>query len=78
MNKVYITTPIYYVNAEPHLGHTYTTVVADTLKRYYRAIGYDAFLLTGTDEHAIRLPRRLPPMGQLLKSTRIASAVCFV
>jgi len=45
MNKIYITTPLYYVNAEPHLGHTYTTVVADTLKRYYRAIGYDAFLL---------------------------------
>ncbi len=55
MEKIYITTPIYYVNAEPHLGHTYTTVVADTLKRYYQAIGYDAFLLTGTDEHGDKI-----------------------
>ncbi|HEX9455116.1 MAG TPA: class I tRNA ligase family protein, partial [Candidatus Binatia bacterium] len=51
MEPIYITTPLYYVNAEPHLGHTYTTVIADTLKRYYQAIGRDAFLLTGTDEH---------------------------
>ena len=55
MEKIYITTPIYYVNAEPHLGHTYTTVVADTLKRFYRSIGYDAFLLTGTDEHGDKI-----------------------
>ena len=55
MERIYITTPLYYVNAEPHLGHTYTTVVADTLKRYYRALGYDAFLLTGTDEHGDKI-----------------------
>jgi methionyl-tRNA synthetase len=55
MEKIYITTPLYYVNAEPHLGHTYTTVVADVLKRYYRSIGYDAFLLTGTDEHGDKI-----------------------
>lgn len=57
MEKVYITTPLYYVNAEPHLGHTYTTVVADTLKRYWRSIGYDAFLLTGTDEHGDKIAK---------------------
>jgi methionyl-tRNA synthetase len=51
MSWVYITTPIYYVNAEPHLGHTYTTVIGDTLKRYYRALGYETYFLTGTDEH---------------------------
>ena len=51
MQRIYITTPLYYVNAEPHLGHTYTTVVADTLKRHYRSNGFEAFLLTGTDEH---------------------------
>ena len=57
METIYITTPIYYVNAEPHLGHTYTTVVADTLKRYWRSIGHKAFLLTGTDEHGDKIAR---------------------
>jgi len=47
----YVTTPIYYVNAEPHLGHAYTTIVADVLARFHRLDGYDAFFLTGTDEH---------------------------
>jgi len=46
-----VTTPIYYVNAEPHIGHTYTTVVADTLTRYHRLAGEETFFLTGTDEH---------------------------
>ena len=47
----YITTPIYYVNAEPHIGHTYTTVLADSLTRHYRLRGRRTFFLTGTDEH---------------------------
>ena len=47
----YVTTPIYYVNAPPHLGHAYTTVVGDVLARFYRLAGYDTFFLTGTDEH---------------------------
>ncbi|MBF0508113.1 MAG: methionine--tRNA ligase, partial [Deltaproteobacteria bacterium] len=52
MNRnFYVTTPIYYVNARPHLGHTYTTVVADTIKRYYQSSGINVFFLTGTDEH---------------------------
>jgi methionyl-tRNA synthetase len=51
MEPVYITTPIYYVNAEPHLGHTYTTVIADTLARYFRQRGRRTYLVTGTDEH---------------------------
>jgi methionyl-tRNA synthetase len=55
MERIYITTPLYYVNAEPHLGHTYTTVVADTLKRYYQSLGYETFLLTGTDEHGDKI-----------------------
>jgi methionyl-tRNA synthetase len=50
-DSFYITTPIYYVNAEPHIGHTYTTVVADTLARYHRLRGEDSFFLTGSDEH---------------------------
>ena len=47
----YITTPIYYVNAQPHLGHAYTTIVADVLARHHRQRGEDVFFLTGTDEH---------------------------
>src|ERR1044072_4022079 len=47
----YITTPIYYVNAEPHLGHAYTTIAAEILARHMRQRGEDVFFLTGTDEH---------------------------
>ncbi|HYI36632.1 MAG TPA: class I tRNA ligase family protein, partial [Thermoleophilaceae bacterium] len=47
----YITTPIYYVNGEPHLGHVYTTVAADVLARHMRQRGEEVFFLTGTDEH---------------------------
>lgn len=56
MNKVYyITTPIYYVNAPPHIGHAYTTIVADVLARYHRLAGYRTFFLTGTDEHGDKI-----------------------
>src|SRR5207302_169684 len=47
----YVTTPIYYVNAAPHLGHAYTTIAADILARHMRQRGQDVFFLTGTDEH---------------------------
>src|SRR3954470_19631359 len=53
--KFYITTPIYYPNAEPHLGHVYTTICADTVARYHRLKGDDTFFLTGTDEHGIKM-----------------------
>jgi methionyl-tRNA synthetase len=53
----YITTPLYYVNAPPHLGGTYTTIVADTIARYKRMMGFDAKLLTGTDEHGQKIER---------------------
>ncbi|MCX8082447.1 MAG: methionine--tRNA ligase [bacterium] len=53
--KIYITTPIYYINAEPHIGHTYTTIAADTLARFYRMSDYDVFFLTGTDEHGQKI-----------------------
>ena len=51
MPRFYITTPIYYINAEPHLGHAYTTMVADAIARSRRLVGDDVFFLTGTDEH---------------------------
>ena len=51
MKKFYITTPIYYVNDEPHIGHAYTTILADVLARFHKIQGDDVFFLTGTDEH---------------------------
>lgn len=57
MSRFYITTPIYYVNAAPHLGTFYTTVVADALARYHRAQGDDTFFLTGLDEHGQKIER---------------------
>ncbi|HLD82237.1 MAG TPA: class I tRNA ligase family protein, partial [Patescibacteria group bacterium] len=56
--SVFITTPIYYVNAEPHIGHTYTTIIADTMKRFYKMLGADVFLLTGTDEHGEKIQEK--------------------
>ena len=47
----YLTTPIYYVNDIPHIGHAYTTIAADAMCRYKRMKGFDVFFLTGTDEH---------------------------
>jgi len=63
MDRVYLTTPLYYVNAEPHLGHTYTTVIADTLNRYYRKAGYETFFLTGTDEHGDKIAQAAKENG---------------
>jgi len=53
--KFYITTPIYYVNDRPHIGHVYTTTIADIFARYHRLCGDDVFFLTGTDEHAAKV-----------------------
>jgi len=61
--SIYFTTPIYYVNAEPHLGHTYTTVVADTLVRFWRQRGRDAFFVTGTDEHGDKIAQAAAKAG---------------
>ena len=63
MGRVYITTPLYYVNAEPHLGSAYTMIVTDTLARYYRANGHETFYLTGTDEHGDKIARAAAQAG---------------
>ncbi|MDY6935329.1 MAG: methionine--tRNA ligase [Spirochaetota bacterium] len=56
MNKCfYITTPIYYVNAEPHIGHAYSTILADFLNRFYQMLDYTSYFLTGTDEHGTKI-----------------------
>ncbi|MEP6716685.1 MAG: methionine--tRNA ligase [Terriglobia bacterium] len=62
--KYYLTTPIYYVNAAPHIGHTYTTLAADTIKRLKRMQGYDAVLTTGTDEHGQKVERSALATGK--------------
>ncbi len=51
MTKYYVTTPIYYINGLPHIGHAFTTVLSDAIARYHRLLGHDVFFLTGTDEH---------------------------
>jgi methionyl-tRNA synthetase len=59
----YLTTPIYYVNARPHLGTAYSTIVTDTIARYKRAQGFDVFFLTGTDEHGQKIQRSAKAMN---------------
>jgi len=59
----YVTTPIYYVNATPHIGHAYTTIAADVLARHYRQRGEDTFFLTGVDEHASTVARVAAEQG---------------
>src|SRR5665213_1222212 len=63
MSKFYLTTPIYYVNARPHIGHAYTTIVADVLARRHRLLGDDTFFLTGTDEHGQKIERSAAVAG---------------
>jgi methionyl-tRNA synthetase len=59
----YITTPIYYVNASPHVGHAYTTIVADVLARYHRMAGVNTFFVTGTDEHGDKIAEAAQKAG---------------
>lgn len=63
MSKFYVTTPIYYVNDVPHIGHAYTTVAADTIARFYRIRDYDVFFLTGTDEHGLKIQKSAEEKG---------------
>ena len=65
MNKrFYVTTPIYYVNDIPHIGHAYTTIAADVLARYHRLLGQDVFFLTGTDEHGQKVEKAAMGKGR--------------
>src|SRR3984957_10355536 len=61
--KFYLTTPIYYVNARPHIGHAYTTIVADVIPRRHRLLGDDTWFLTGTDEHGQKIERAASAAG---------------
>ncbi len=62
--KYYLTTPLYYVNAAPHIGHTYTTMAAETIARYKRMKGFDAVMFTGTDEHGQKVERAAQATGK--------------
>jgi len=66
-SKFYVTTPIYYVNAEPHLGHAYTTIVADVFNRFHILCGSKTFFLTGTDEHGDKIAAAAQKAGQTPK-----------
>ena len=68
MSRFYITTPIYYVTAQPHLGHAYSTITADALARWHRLLGDDVHFLTGTDEHGQKVA------DKDRKSTRLNSS----
>ena len=63
MTKFSATTPIYYVNAKPHLGHAYTTIVADAVSRWHRLLGEEVHLLTGTDEHGLKIQQAADAAG---------------
>lgn len=62
--RFFITTPIYYVNADPHVGHAYTTIMADVIARHHRQRGEDVFFLTGTDEHGAKIARAAEAAGR--------------
>lgn len=63
-NRILITTPIYYVNDKPHIGHAYTTLAADVLARFFRTQGKEVFFLTGTDEHGSKIAESAEKMGK--------------
>jgi methionyl-tRNA synthetase len=75
--KYYLTTPIYYVNAAPHIGHAYTTIVADLIKRFKTMQGYQAFLTTGSDEHGVNVERAAERAGKTPKEFTDAIAAEF-
>ena len=78
MKKYYITTPIYYVNAAPHIGHAYTTMVCDAIKRFKRMQGYDPVVLTtGSDEHGVNVERAAQRAGKSPKEFCDAIAAEF-
>jgi len=73
----YVTTPIYYVNDKPHLGHSYTTIMCDILRRYYDLLGYETFMLTGTDEHGQNIVRVAEAAGRDVRAMVDENAMNF-
>ncbi len=77
MDRFYVTTPIYYVNGAPHLGHAYTTVLADALARHHRQRGNDVRFVTGTDEHGLKVQRAAETLGLAPKALADQNAARF-
>jgi methionyl-tRNA synthetase len=75
--RFYVTTPIYYVNATPHIGHAYTTIAADILARHHRQRGDETFFLSGTDEHGTNIPRVAAEAGLEVKEFVDRNAAAF-
>src|SRR5512135_641879 len=75
--KFYITTPIYYVNDKPHIGHAYTTILADVLARFHRLFGADTWFLTGTDEHGQKVQRAAETAGMTPQQQADTTVVRF-
>jgi methionyl-tRNA synthetase len=75
--RFYITTPIYYPNGEPHLGHVYTTVCADAVARFHRLIGDRTYFLTGTDEHGIKMVKSADAAGTTPDALATANSQVF-
>lgn len=74
MKKLFITTPIYYASGKPHIGHAYTTIMADIIAKYKRALGYDVFFLTGMDEHGQKIQETAKKNNKTIKD--LLSEVC--
>ncbi len=77
MKKYYLTTPLYYVNAQPHIGHAYTTVAADVLARFWRSSGRPVHLLTGTDEHGSKIEDAAAEAGLGVKEFADRNSAAF-
>ena len=78
MSSYYLTTPIYYVNDAPHIGHAYTTVIGDAVTRWHRMLGDDVRFLTGTDEHGLKVQRTADEKGVTPQEWADQTAVRFV
>ena len=74
----YVTTPIYYVNDKPHIGHAYTTLACDVLARFKRLDGFDVMFLTGTDEHGQKVEKAANDKGYRHRPSPTVSARTFV
>jgi len=76
-SRFYVTTPIYYVNDQPHIGHAYTTILADVLARYHRLLGDPTYFLTGTDEHGQKVQRAAEKAGMTPREQADSTVVRF-
>src|SRR5207244_8892452 len=78
VGKFYLTTPIYYVNDAPHIGHAYTTVVGDAVTRWHRLMGDEVFFLTGTDEHGLKVQRAAEANGRTPREHADVTSARFI